>query len=218
MRFFYLYKVIIRATNLGTPTTIVWNGKTQETGIYKKPFKGYIELQEELVKNDTISNREVHGGIDKACYLFSSDHYSYWRKKYPDLDWNWGMFGENLTVDGLNEDEICIGDVFSLGSTVVQVSQPREPCFKLGIRFGSQQILKEFISYGYPGTYVRVLSEGRVSAGDSLILIKASENKLSVKQFFELLYAKKKDPKIVQLAINNAALPLKKREKLRRYL
>jgi len=101
---------------------------------------------------------------------------------------------------------------------LVQISQPREPCFKLGIRFGTQQILKEFIEYGFPGTYVKILEEGQVSSGDKLILIEPSANSLTVQQFFKLLYAKEKDEKILRLAIENLALPEYKRERLKKYL
>lgn len=208
----------IIATNLGEPTTFLWNGKEEETGIYKHPVPGPILLEKEAVSGDTISNRKVHGGVHKACYLYSADHYPYWKKLYPDLSWDWGMLGENLTVKGLDESQVCIGDVFEVGTAVVQVSQPREPCYKLGIRFGNQQVLKQFIDYGAPGAYVRVLQEGNVKVGDRFRLTEPSPNPLTVKQFFELLYAKEKDPDILRLAITNKALPERKRERLKKYL
>lgn len=167
---------------------------------------------------DSIADRKVHGGIYKACYLFSAEHYPYWKNRYPDLDWNWGMFGENLSVSGMDESEIRIGDTYKIGSALVQISQPREPCFKLGIRFGTQQILKEFIDYGFPGTYVKILEEGQVSSRDRLTLIQPSVNLLTVQQFFKLLYTKEKDEKIIRLAIENLALPEYKRERLKKYL
>ena len=191
----------VLSTNIGNLTKITWNGKVLSTGIFKYPTSSPLVLDKETVANDSIADRRVHGGIHKACYLFSVKHYPYWKKRYPDLEWNWGMFGENLSVSEMDETQIRIGDIYKIGSALVQISQPREPCFKLGVRFGNQQILKEFIEYGFPGAYVKVLEEGQVSSGDNLSLVKPSDNLLTVHQFFQLLYAKKKDEKILRLLI-----------------
>jgi MOSC domain-containing protein YiiM len=208
----------VLSTNIGNLTKINWNGKELNTGIFKHPTSSPLVLETEKVMNDSIADRKVHGGVYKACYLFSTEHYSYWKKGYPNLDWNWGMFGENLSVSGMDETQLRIGDIYKIGSALVQISQPREPCFKLGIRFGTQKILKEFIEYGFPGTYVKILEEGQVSSGDELTLIEPSDNLLTVHQFFQLLYAKKKDEKVLKLAIENLALPEYKRERLKKYL
>ncbi|WP_299163946.1 MOSC domain-containing protein [uncultured Eudoraea sp.] len=208
----------VLSTNIGNLTKIAWNGKVLSTGIFKYPTSSPLVLDKETVANDSIADRRVHGGIHKACYLFSVKHYPYWKKRYPDLEWNWGMFGENLSVSEMDETQIRIGDIYKIGSALVQISQPREPCFKLGVRFGNQQILKEFIEYGFPGAYVKVLEEGQVSSGDNLSLVKPSDNLLTVHQFFQLLYAKKKDEKILRLAIENHALPEYKRERLKKHL
>ncbi len=208
----------VLSTNIGNLTKINWNGKEFNTGIFKHPTSSPLVLETEKVMNDSIADRKVHGGVYKACYLFSTEHYSYWKKGYPNLDWNWGMFGENLSVSGMDETQLRIGDIYKIGSALVQISQPREPCFKLGIRFGTQKILKEFIEYGFPGTYVKILEEGQVSSGDKLTLIEPSANLLTVHQFFQLLYAKKKDEKVLKLAIENLALPEYKRERLKKYL
>lgn len=208
----------VLSTNIGNLTQITWNGKQLQTGIFKSPTNSPLFLKKEIVANDTIANRKVHGGIYKACYLFSGKHYPYWEKRYPNLKWNWGMFGENLSVSNMDETQLRIGDIYKIGSALVQISQPREPCFKLGIRFGTQQILKDFINHGFPGTYVKILEEGEVSPKDELILIKRSDNLLTVHQFFQLLYAKKKDKNLLKLAIDNIALPEKKREGLKKYL
>lgn len=208
----------VLSINIGKLTRINWNGKELNTGIYKYPTSSPLFLEKESVANDAIANRKVHGGAYKACYLFSVNHYPYWKNKYPKLDWNWGMFGENLSVSGMDETQIRIGDIYKIGRALVQVSQPREPCFKLGIRFGTQDILKEFIEYGYPGTYVKILEEGIVSSGDDFTLVRASDNSLTVHQFFQLLYAKEKDQKVLKLAIENLALPEGKRERLKKYL
>nr|WP_298794770.1 MOSC domain-containing protein [uncultured Allomuricauda sp.] len=208
----------IISTNIGEPTSITWNGQQTTTGIFKKPVDEPITLETESVVKDNISDRKVHGGIYKACYLFSSDHYPYWKEKYPHLDWNWGMFGENLTVEGMDEAELKIGSIYKLGSALVQISQPREPCFKLGIKFGTQDILKEFVDHGYPGTYVRILEVGEVKTGDIMELKEESENTLTTKQFYELLFSRKKDKAIVEMALKNEALPAYKRERLKRFV
>lgn len=206
------------ATNIGKATTITWNGKKESTGIYKYPTATPIVLEKDLVAHDTVADRRVHGGTFKACYLFSVDQYPYWQEKYPELDWNWGMFGENLTVAGLDESELIIGSQYRIGSAVVQITQPREPCYKLGIRFGTQQILKEFIEHGHPGTYVKVLQNGTVKAGDTFELIKTPTTSLTTKEFFDLLFTKEKDKNLLQMVVDNEALPLSKRERLKKYL
>lgn len=208
----------IIATNIAKPTTIVWNGKTQTTGIYKYPTKEGIYLNKEEVKGDEVSDRKHHGGIFKACYIFSEDHYAYWQNLYPNLDFNYGIFGENLTVKGLDETKISVGDIYKIGTALVQVTQPREPCFKLGIRFGTQAILKQFIKHARPGTYVRVLEEGLIKPGDKMILEQAATNSLSTTQLFSLLFAKQKDQSQLALIVNNDAIPLKKRQKLAAFI
>jgi len=207
----------VTSTNLGEPTKINWNGKQTLTGIYKYPVDQPIYLDTEDVQGDTVVDRKYHGGIYKACYLFSADHYDYWKAKYPQLEWDWGMFGENLTIQGLDESQLRIGSTYRLGTALVQISQPREPCYKLGIRFGDQEILKQFIDHGRPGTYIRVLEPGTVSKGDSMELVTASESPLTIAQFYELLFAKEKDQHVLQQAVHNEALPLAKREKLQKW-
>lgn len=207
----------IISTNLGNPTKIVWNGKETTTGIYKFPVDQPILLQSTDVKGDSVIDRKHHGGIYKAAYLFSADRYAYWKEKYPDLEWNWGMFGENLTIQGLDESQIRIGSIYRLGTALVQITQPREPCYKLGIRFKDQNMIKQFIDQGFPGTYVRVLENGTVKTGDSMELSKASETPLTVQEFYKLLYAKTKDSHVLRLALQNEAIPKSKREKLKKW-
>ena len=206
------------STNIGKPTIIKWNGKEELTGIYKYPTSEALFLGKTDVDKDTVIDRKHHAGINKACYLFSADQYPYWKTLYPQLDWDWGMFGENLTVMDLNEAEIRIGDIYRIGEALVQISQPREPCYKLGIRFGTQEVLKQFIDRAFPGTYVRILEEGKVATSNELVLVERSKNTLTVKQFYELLYVKKKDLEIVKLAIDNPSLPEYKKARLKKFL
>jgi MOSC domain-containing protein YiiM len=208
----------IYSTNIARPTIIIWNGKKVITGIYKKPINHPILLGKHGVRNDEVSDRKVHGGEFKACYLFSVAHYKYWKKLYPNLNWEWGMFGENLSISGLNEKDIHIGDIYKIGSVRIQITQPREPCFKFGVKFGTQQILKQFINYGYSGTYVRVLKEGYVKPNDTIELVEKAKNSISTWQFFNLLYSKEKKQEHIKLIINNNALPQQKRDKLKSFL
>lgn len=206
------------ATNIGKPTTILWNGKEEQTGIFKHPTNEALFLGTTDVLKDTVIDRKHHAGINKASYLFSGDQYPYWKKLYPKLNWDWGMFGENLTIQGLNETIIRIGDVYEIGTALVQVSQPREPCYKLGVRFGTQKILKQFIDKGFPGTYVRILKEGAVRKGDELLLIEQSKNKLTVQQFYKLMFAKEKSKDMLSLFMDNPSVPQYKKERLKKYL
>ncbi|WP_289040950.1 MOSC domain-containing protein [uncultured Zobellia sp.] len=208
----------IISTNIGSPTTITWNGKEELTGIFKYPVEAPLFLGKTDVANDTVIDRKHHAGVNKACFLFSTEHYEYWKSLYPSLDWDWGMFGENLSVSNFDESVIRIGDIYKIGSALVQVSQPREPCYKLGIRFQNQSILKQYIGYGFPGTYVRILEEGEVKVGDELLLVEQSQNALTVKDFYQLLFTRQKDPQILQLALTNTSLPEYKRERLKKFL
>lgn len=191
----------IISTNIAKPKTILWLGKNVKTGIYKTPTNKPIYLGKENVKDDEVSDRNVHGGAYKACYLFSADYYPYWQKLYPHLDWDWGMLGENLTVKGLDETKIHIGDIYKIGTALVQITQPREPCFKFAVKFGSQHILKQFITHARPGTYVKVLEEGFVATNDTMILVEQAKNSITLTQFFELLFSKEKNQNHLTLAI-----------------
>lgn len=208
----------ITSTNIAKPTTIIWNDKEVITGIYKAPINESIYLGKYDVKGDEVTDRKYHGGEFKACYLFSENHYEYWKNLYPNLDWNWGMFGENLTVSGLDETKIKIGDIYKVGEALIQITQSREPCFKFGVKFGSQRALKQFIDYGFSGTYVRVLEEGLVKTGDKFQLVKQAENSITTYQFFDLIFSKEKNKNLIKLIQNNDALPIKKRDKLKAYL
>ncbi|QWX84452.1 MOSC domain-containing protein [Cellulophaga sp. HaHaR_3_176] len=202
------------STNLGEPTIIQWNGKEEQTGIYKYPTSAAIKLLNEDVANDTVIDRIHHGGINKACYLYSADQYPYWKELYPDLKWNWGMFGENLTIEGLDESKIRIGDIYKIGNALVQITQPREPCYKLGIRFNDMKILKQFVEHNNPGTYVKILETSTVKIGDEMTLVSQSKNSLTINQYYEFLFAKIKDPKVIKLILNNEGVPEKKKIKL----
>jgi len=206
------------STNIAKPRTVSWRGREIQTGIYKEPINEPIFLGNEDVRNDTVIDRKHHGGEHKACYLFGADYYKDWKKKYPELSWNWGMFGENLTVEGLDENILQIGAIYRLGDALVQISEPRQPCYKLGIRFGTQKVIVEFLEYGHPGTYLRILEEGLVSKDDMLQLDKAAPNTLTVAQYNTLVNQKSKDKELVRLALANKSIPQAKRDLLQKHL
>lgn len=208
----------IISTNLSNPVTIHWNGRELVTGIFKKPQPKGIFLSAEGVRGDTIGNPSVHGDICKAGYLFPLEQYPYWKERYPDLEWDYGMFGENITVEGLDETTLWMGSCYRIGEALVRITTPREPCFKLGIRFGDQGIIDKFIRQGHPGTYVEVLEEGWVNPGDSMVLQVAPGPGISIRQFYNLLYARSKDKDLINKALSLSWLPDEKKEKLSRWL
>ena len=175
------------STNIAKPRTVLWRGREIQTGIYKEPTETPIFLGKEDVKNDSVIDRKHHGGEYKACYLFGADYYEDWKMKYPHLDWDWGMFGENLTVTDLKETELKIGAIYQLGEALVQVTEPRQPCYKLGIKFDDQDVILKFLEYAHPGTYIRILEEGKVTKGDRLLLKKDGPNSLTVAQYNTLV-------------------------------
>lgn len=177
--------MIVRSVNIGKKKSINYKGKIVETGIFKSPVSEPIFLGREDVVNDAVIDRRYHGGIEKAVYAYSENHYAFWKELYPDLDWHFGMFGENLTISNLEETEIYVGSQYKLGETIIEVTKPREPCMKLGLVFGTQQILKQFWNSTKSGIYFKVIETGNVSVGDELVLIKEAKIKLSIADVYE---------------------------------
>jgi MOSC domain-containing protein YiiM len=208
----------IISTNIGKSTKFLWNGKEETTGIYKVPTDKELYLTKNDVLSDEISNRLNHGGYYKACYVFSAEQYPYWKSLYPDLDWTWGMFGENLTLSGFDEKVVCLGDIYRVGEATVQVSQYREPCYKLGVKFGTQEVIRQFITHGYGGTYLSILEEGHVTVDQNFMLLDRPKSTLSVADLFQLVHAKEKDPKLLSIAAKSKAIPPKKRIWLESFL
>jgi len=139
------------SVNVGLPQVVKWKGRLVSTGIFKEPVKGRVKLDKVNLDGDRQADLSVHGGPDKAIYVYASEYYDFWRKEYPEITFNWGMFGENLTVSGLLDDEVNIGDRFRVGTTELVVTQPRLPCYKLGLRFGRDDIIKRFLKQEYSG-------------------------------------------------------------------
>ncbi|MGB0892250.1 MAG: MOSC domain-containing protein [Flavobacteriaceae bacterium] len=167
----------IVSTNLGERKVINWKGKIVTTGIFKFPIDKPVFLDSENVKGDTICNREHHGGVEQAVYGYSMKHYDYFKELHPDLDWQNGMFGENLTLEDLDETKIHQGDTFKVGEAILEATVQRNPCMKLGVRFNDMKIVKQFWNTTMCGVYFKVLQTGFVKSGDKFEQIKScSEN------------------------------------------
>lgn len=210
--------MIIRSTNLASPVRIRWNGREEMTGIYKKPEAAGIYLGRDGVRGDTIGNPRVHGDRYKACYLFSVDDYPYWKERYPHLEWGFGMFGENLSVEGLSEQNLRMGATFRLGEARIRITTPREPCYKLGIRFGDQGVIDRFVAHGRPGAYAEVLTEGTVRPGDRMELESDAGDAPDIAAYYRLLFAPKKDLRVLRQALEVPFLTERSKKQLQRWL
>ncbi len=168
------------AVNVGQPKEVVWKGRTVLTGIFKKPVEGSVAVGRLNLEGDRQADLTVHGGPEKAIYVYPAEYYHFWRDQFPEMELPWGMFGENLTVEGLLDETIHIGDRFQVGSAHVVVTQPRMPCYKLGLKFGRDDMLKRFLQSGLTGFYFAVLKEGEVAAGDCITLLHRDEHQVKV--------------------------------------
>ncbi|SNR56632.1 MOSC domain-containing protein YiiM [Lutibacter agarilyticus] len=177
--------MIVKSVNIGEKRVVNYKGKIVETGIFKSPVNAPIFLGEEDVVNDAVIDRRYHGGIEKAVYAYSEQHYEYWKALYPNLDWNYGMFGENLTISNLEETTIYVGSQYKLGEAIIEITQPREPCSKLGIVFGTQKVVKQFWNSTKSGVYFKVLQTGNVTKDDELVLLKKAKNTPSISEVYE---------------------------------
>lgn len=175
----------IIATNIGDKREVDWKGKKVTTGIFKFPVDHSIFLDVETVTEDTICDRNYHGGIDQAVYGYSLKHYDFWKEKYPDLEWSHGMFGENLTIDDLDETKIHVGDTYKVGECIVEVTKPRQPCMKLGVRFNNMKVVKQFWNTTMSGVYFKILQTGKVQAGDVFEQLKSCPDNPTIAAVFE---------------------------------
>src|SRR6266436_2585334 len=170
----------ILSVNVGLPREVTWQGKLVTTGIFKEPVQGRVMMRRLNLDGDQQADLTVHGGVSKAVYLYPSEHYGYWRTELPGMDLPWGMFGENFTIEGLLEDDVYIGDRFRIGDTEVMVTEPRMPCYKLGLKFGRADIIKRFLASRRTGFYFAVVRGGMVGAGDAIELIGREQQEISV--------------------------------------
>jgi MOSC domain-containing protein YiiM len=167
------------STNIGKPREVVWQGEPVTTGIYKDPVE-VIHIRKFFVEGDNVSDPEVHGGEWKAVYGYPSEHYDFWRSEFPRMKMPLGMFGENITTEGLFENELMIGAVYRIGTALLEVTEPRMPCYKLAIKFGRVDIIKRFLKSRKSGFYFTVVEEGIVKPGDQIILEQAGDSDYSI--------------------------------------
>lgn len=170
------------SVNVSQPRIVLWRGQAVSTGIYKEPIAGRVRVRTFGLEGDRQADPRFHGGPTKAVYAYPSEHYPFWRAEYPDIDMDWGMFGENLTTTGLREDDVRIGDRLRFGTAVLVVTQPRMPCYKLGIKFGRKDVIERFLESRRSGIYFSVRREGDVAAEDTIELLQRSEDMPTVTQ------------------------------------
>ena len=176
------------SVNVSLPKEFPHGRETVSTGIFKEPVGGRIMLRTTNLDGDGQADLENHGGVDRAAYAYSIKNYDHWRRELGRDKFAFGQFGENFTVEGMVEDDIYIGDVFRVGDALVEVSQPRTPCFKLGIKMGMAGFPKLFLASGRVGFYLRVLEEGEVGARDAFERVESDPEQVSVREMSRLLF------------------------------
>jgi len=198
------------SVNTGLPREVNWHGRIVTTGIFKQPIENHVAVRNLNLDGDRQADLTVHGGEYKAVYCYPVAHYDYWTRELPGQQLPMGMFGENFTTDGLLEDSVYIGDQFSVGSAEVIVTQPRLPCYKLGVRFQSDDMVKRFLASGRTGFYLAVTHEGEVGASDEIKVIDQDPNRVPVSEITRLYITKRygdDEVSSVRRAMRVAALP-----------
>jgi MOSC domain-containing protein YiiM len=206
------------SVNVGLPREVQWRGRPVRTSIFKAPVSGRVRVGQLNLEGDQQSDLSVHGGLEKAVYVYPAEHYAFWRAELPGIDLPWGAFGENFTTEGLLEDAVHIGDRLRAGSAEFVVTQPRLPCFKLGIRFGRADMVKRFQQGGRTGFYLAVLREGEVTAGDSPEFIARDEQGVTVADITGLYMADAAKQDVLRRVSELPALPESWRDYFRKRL
>ena len=207
----------IISVNVGLPRLVLRNGEPVSTGIFKEPVAGRVMMRTLNLAGDRQADLSVHGGPEKAVYVYPSEHYDFWKHELPEMDLPWGVFGENLTTTGLFETAVNIGDRFRVGTAEVMVTQPRMPCYKLGIRFGRADIIKRFLISERSGFYLSVLKEGDVGE-DEFQLLHKNGSGVRVVDITRLYSSEKENVDLIRRAIATEGLPESWREYLQKRL
>ncbi len=195
------------SVNVSLPKEVLYNGTTVSTGIFKEPVEGRVMLRMLNLDGDDQADRSAHGGIHKAVYVYSTENYDYWQRELGGEDLPYGQFGENFTVEGMPDDQVHIGDIFQVGDALVEVTQPRVPCYKFGIKMGDPLFPKRFLASERPGFYLRVLEEGEVGAGDVIHRVKLGPEQMTVREIHHLLYFDNRNVDEAKRALHMPALP-----------
>jgi MOSC domain-containing protein YiiM len=193
--------------NVGLPRRTIHHDREVTTSIFKAPVPGPLLLRRLNLDGDRQADLTAHGGPNKAVYAYASEHYEYWRDQFPEKDLGWGHFGENLTTEGLREQEACIGDLYRMGAATVKVTQPRMPCYKLGIRFGRDDMVKRFLASGRSGIYFSVVEEGLVCSGDAIEKISAQPGGISVSDINRAYTHSRENIELVRRIVSAQILP-----------
>lgn len=192
------------SVNVGEPRPVTYRGKTVQTGIWKHPVEGRVAIVGDNLVGDRQADLRVHGGRDKAIYGYPSEHYPWWSEQLPDADLSWGAFGENLTLEGMLEDRVRVGERFRVGGAELMITQPRTPCFKLGIKFARPRIVKEFLRSERSGFYFAIVRPGDIAAGDAIERVHAEPESMTITELVRLSVADAIDAATLRRAI---ALP-----------
>jgi MOSC domain-containing protein YiiM len=208
--------VKVLSVNVGQPREVLWHGKPVTTGIFKEPVAGRVPLRRLNLDGDSQADLRVHGGPDKAVYAYPSEFYELWSRERPELELGPGTFGENLTLEGLLDDDVSVGDRFQIGTAELVVTQPRLPCFKLGLRMGRDEFVTEFLERGQLGFYHAVDREGEVAAGDAIVELQRDPRRFGVTEVARLYAADRDDVETMRLAADHDALPESWREYFRK--
>jgi len=208
----------ILSINVSEPQKVIFNGKELITSIYKKPVSNLVHVSSQGIDGDRQADLTVHGGYDKAVYAYSYAHYEKWATELKKEFNEYGLVGENLTIDDFNENEINIGDQFKINECILQVSQPRIPCYKIGIKMNSRDFPKMFSQSGLLGSYLRVIKDGDITAGDEIQKIHHEENSMSLKDIANLLFVDIKNIDLMKKALKIDALTEEIKEKFRERL
>jgi MOSC domain-containing protein YiiM len=208
--------VSVLSVNVGLPREVLWRGKPVTTGIWKEPVAGRVPLRRLNLDGDRQADLRVHGGQDKAVYAYPSEFYELWSRERPELELGPGTFGENLTLEGLLDDDVSVGDRFQIGTAELVVTQPRLPCFKLGLRMGRDEFVTEFLERGLLGFYLAVAREGAVAAGDAIVELQRDPRRFGVTEVARLYATDRDDVETMRLAADHDALPESWREYFRK--
>jgi MOSC domain-containing protein YiiM len=197
----------IVSVNVGLPREVSWKGKPVTTGIYKEPVAGPVRVRTLNLEGDRQADLRVHGGWDKAVYAYPSEFYELWQRERPELDFPWGQFGENLTTEGLVDADVNVGDRFRIGTAELIVTEPRLPCFKLGIKMGRDEFVAEFLERGLLGFYFAVVQEGELEAGDPIVELSHDPSGFGVTEVTRLYAHDREDVEGLRRAVELDVLP-----------
>jgi MOSC domain-containing protein YiiM len=204
------------SVNVGLPREVLWRGKPVTTGIWREPVAGRVPLRRQNLDGDRQADLRVHGGQDKAVYAYPSEFYELWSRERPELELGPGTFGENLTLEGLLDDDVSVGDRFQIGTAELVVTQPRLPCFKLGLRMGRDEFVIEFLERGLLGFYLAVAREGEVAAGDAIVELQRDPRHFGVTEVARLYAADRDNVDGMRRAADHDALQESWREYFRK--